>query len=87
MTPLTLCVVPTKCAIDQQTNYDIIAGGHTLPIFFDFKNCLPMTGVTLSGNVTDYTTKTLAAESISFSSAGDAAFSVDFKLVPSADPM
>jgi hypothetical protein len=87
LTPLTINVVPFKCTIDQQRNYDIMAGGRTLPIFFNFARCLPMSGVTLSGNVTHYTDKTLAAPAISFASSAST-FSVDFKFEPNEkDPM
>ena len=47
-------VEPFKCTIGFNTRFDIISGGRTLPIIFNFAGCLPHSDVTISGNVTDF---------------------------------
>lgn len=79
--PMDVRVEPYQCLIGQAASYDIVAGGSTLPIVFSFAGCLPHSDVTLSGNVTDYTTITAAAPSIGFLN-GASDFSVDFQFVP-----
>lgn len=53
---------------------------------FDFSACLPLSDVTLTGNVTDYIKITSAVPSIGYNLV-NVDFSVDFKFVAMPDPM
>ncbi len=45
---------PLKCEIQYGKAFDVVVGGMSLPIIFQFKQCLPHSDVTINVNISDY---------------------------------